>query len=42
MELRFVDEKENSLVSFLSFLAQASEVAKKDKKVTVSDVQLEN
>ncbi|MCY7422000.1 MAG: DUF4836 family protein [Chitinophagaceae bacterium] len=41
-ELRFVNEKENSLVSFLSFLAQASEVAKRDKKITVSDVLLEN
>ena len=41
-ELRFVNEKENSLVSFLSFLAQASEMAKKNKMITVSDVELEN
>ncbi len=41
-ELRFVNEKENSLVSFLSFLAQASEGVKKDKAITVSDVELKN
>lgn len=41
-ELRFVNEKENSLVSFLSFIAQASEMAKKNKMITVSDVELEN
>ena len=41
-ELRFVNEKENSLVSFLSFLAQASEMAKKNKMITFSDVELEN
>ena len=41
-ELRFVDEKENSLVSFLSFIAQASEMAKKNKMITVSNVEQEN
>ena len=41
-ELRFVNEKENSLVSFLGFLAQASDVAKRDKKITISDVELKN
>lgn len=35
-ELRFVNEKENSLVSLLSFVANISEAAKKDNQVIAS------